>query len=190
MKRFLLTLIVASVGLTSCKDASPQWKQVDPKDIKENSVSLFADKWAIVTAGTPDNFNMMTISWGTLGHLWNKPVAFCFIRPQRYTYEFTERETTFTISFFDESYRDVLSYIGSHSGRNEDKVKASGLTPKVLSSGNITFEEARMVIECKKTYADFFREENFIDADVIGESYPQFDFHKMYVGEITNVWKK
>ncbi len=30
----------------------------------------------LVTAGTKEKFNTMTASWGGIGWLWNKPVAF------------------------------------------------------------------------------------------------------------------
>ena len=42
--------------------------------------SEFDQVWALVTAGTPDNFNTMTISWGGMGTLWGKPVATVYIR--------------------------------------------------------------------------------------------------------------
>jgi len=178
----------------SCGEQTPEapktWQQISAKEINDNSVALFADDWALITAGTSEHFNMMTASWGCVGHLWNKPVALCFVRPQRYTFEFTEREPNYTLTFFDEAYRDKLQYLGTVSGRDEDKVKGSGLTPKILPSGNISFEEARLIIECKKIYTDFFDETNFVDTTIINNVYPTKDFHKVYIGEITDVWEK
>jgi len=170
--------------------SSTDWHQISAKEIKDNSTALFADDWALITAGTPEHFNMMTASWGCTGNLWNKPVAICFVRPQRYTFEFTEREHSYTLSFFDESYRDKLQYLGTVSGRDKDKVQGSGLTPKILPSGNISFEETRLIIECKKIYADFFDEKNFVDTEIIANVYPNKDFHRVYIGEITTVWEK
>jgi flavin reductase (DIM6/NTAB) family NADH-FMN oxidoreductase RutF len=197
MKHFILlatmAIILSSCGehkLESKPESSTEWHQITAKEIAENSVALFADDWAIITAGTPEHFNMMTASWGCLGNLWAKPVALCFVRPQRYTFEFTEREGSYTLTFFDESYRDKLQYLGTVSGRDEDKVKGSGLTPKILPSGNISFEEARLIIECKKIYADFFNEANFIDTTIIPDIYSTKDFHRIYIGEITDVWEK
>ena len=193
MNRYIV-LIIMAIAFSSCvekKSETPQgWHQITAKEVSDNSVALFADDWALITAGTPEHFNMMTASWGCMGNLWNKPVALCFVRPQRYTFEFTEREPTYTLTFFDESYREQLQYLGSVSGRDEDKVKGSGLTPKVLPSGNISFEEARLIIECKKIYADFFDEQNFIDTTIINKVYPTKDFHRVYIGEITDVWEK
>jgi len=193
MKQFILLITMAMI-LNSCVEQKTEktetWHQISVKEIKDNSVTLFADDWAIITAGTPDHFNMMTASWGCIGNLWNKPVAFCFIRPQRYTFEFTEREPIYTLTFFNETYRDKLQYLGTVSGRDEEKVKGSGLTPKILPSGNISFEEARLIIECKKIYNDFFDESNFIDTSIITNVYPTKDFHRIYIGEITEVWEK
>ena len=194
MKHFILLVTAMAILSVSCMEPKPEspkgWQQIGVKEIKDNSVVLFADDWAIITAGTSEHFNMMTASWGSMGNLWNKPVAVCFVRPQRYTFEFTEREPSYTLTFFDESYREQLQYLGTVSGRNEDKVKGSGLTPKVLPSGNISFEEARLIIECKKIYADFFAEESFIDTTIVPAVYPNKDFHRVYIGEITDVWEK
>ncbi len=33
----------------------------------------FDKKWALLCAGTKDHHNAMTISWGGMGTLWNKP---------------------------------------------------------------------------------------------------------------------
>jgi len=195
MNRYIFLLVTAmAILLSSCNEQKPKspetWQQIGANEIKDNPVTLFADDWALITAGTPEKFNMMTASWGCMGNLWNKPVAVCFVRPQRYTFEFTEREPAYTLTIFDDSYREQLQYLGTVSGRDEDKVKGSGLTPKILPSGNISFEEARLIIECKKIYADFFNEEHFIDTTIAPTVYPNKDFHRVYIGEITDVWEK
>lgn len=203
MKRFLLmTAVATSMLFFGCNNSNneksekmsdsqtKEWKEISAKEIDDNSVQLFDETWAIITAGDPDDFNMMTASWGMLGNLWGKPTAICFVRPQRHTFGFTEREESFTLTFFDETYREQLQYLGTVSGRDEDKLKGSGFTKKVLPSGNISYEEARLIIECKKVYADFFEEENFLDADIAAKIYADKDFHRVYIGEITNVWEK
>ena len=100
--------------------------------------SEFDQVWALVTAGTPDNFNTMTISWGGMGTLWGRPVATVYIRTSRYTHEFVDANEYFTISFYPEEYKKVLGILGSKSGREMDKMHDSGLTPKYLDKG-ITF---------------------------------------------------
>ena len=92
---------------------------------------------------------------------------FIFIRPQRYTFQFTENEASFTICVFEETYRNMLQYCGSKSGREVDKVKKTGLLPVETDLGNIYYQQARLVIECQKIYADFIKEDGFIDPSII-----------------------
>jgi flavin reductase (DIM6/NTAB) family NADH-FMN oxidoreductase RutF len=163
---------------------------IDPKEIKENAIKLIGERWTLITAGDISSFNMMTASWGTIGFLWNKPVATIFIRPQRYTYEFTEKKDAFTLSFFQEEYRNILQFCGKTSGAQVDKAKETGLSPISTSNGNVFFEEAYLVLECKKLYTDFLKPENFIDKTLIDKNYEANDFHKIYVAEIINAWQK
>jgi flavin reductase (DIM6/NTAB) family NADH-FMN oxidoreductase RutF len=81
------------------------FKEIKPTEIKGNPIHLIGQEWMLITAGTPQHFNTMTASWGSMGELWFKPVCFCFVRPQRYTYEFMEKSDVFTLSFFDEQYK-------------------------------------------------------------------------------------
>lgn len=163
---------------------------VDPKKITDNYVHLIADDWMLVTAGDSSRFNMMTASWGGAGYLWNKPVVFVFIRPQRYTFGFMEERDTFTLSFFGEEYRQALQLCGTLSGRDTDKTARTGLTPLTGETGNIAFAEARLILECRKLYAGFMRPEAFTDQALIAKNYPAADFHKVYVAEIVKGWEK
>lgn len=166
------------------------FESLSPKEITDNIVRLIGFDWMLVTAGKPGHYNMMTASWGGMGYLWNKPVVFVFVRPQRYTFEFMEERDTFTLSFFSETYREALNVCGTFSGREVDKTAKSGLTPMETEAGNITFEEARLVLECRKLYGEFLRPEAFTDAETAVKYYPGKDFHKVYVAEIVGVWKK
>ncbi len=168
------------------EDFSP----IDVKKLTENPFYLMDDDWMLITAGSPGQFNMMTASWGTLGILWNKPVAVCFIRPQRYTRKFADDSSWFTLCFFSETYRDVLNICGSKSGRDIDKVKETGLTPIVTDNGNIIYREARLVFECRKLYHDDFRPSQFDVQSLIKRIYPTQDFHRFYIGEIISCLKK
>lgn len=131
--------------------------KIDPKQIDENVIRLIGSQWMLVTAGNPAHFNTMTASWGGLGFLWNRPVAFVFIRPQRYTFQFAEENSGLTLSFFGEEYRDALKICGSRSGRDTDKVAEAGLTPEPTPGGNVAFGEASLVLECRKLYAEMLR---------------------------------
>jgi len=174
----------------SCQQRQAEFTKIDANNIGDNVFSLFNDKWFVVTAGNGDVFNPMTISWGGMGILWGSPVATIYIRHSRYTYQFIEDGKYFTLCTFDEKYRDAAQYFGSHSGRDEDKIKKSGLTPLKTDLGNVYFEEARLVIECEKVYSDDL-DPQFIFDERSAKMYEDPDsWHKMFVGKILNVWIK
>ncbi len=123
------------------------------KDYKINPFTKFDQDWALVTAGDKKNFNSMTISWGSMGTLWHKPIITIYIRPDRYTFQFLKNQDFFTVAFFPENQREILGLMGRISGRNRDKVKESGLTPKFLNHG-VTYQEAEETFLCKKIYME------------------------------------
>lgn len=158
------------------------------KKVKENLVKLISDDWALVSAGDRDKWNTMTISWGAVGELWGKDVVFAFIRPQRYTKEFMDREDYFTVSFFDERYKDALKICGSKSGRDCDKINMAGLTPSF--DGEAVYPaEARLVIKCRKIAVQKMDNSGFID-NSIESNYRSGDYHFVYIGEIEKVLEK
>lgn len=164
------------------------FKEINPQELQSNPFKLIGKDWMLVTAGNKEKYNTMTASWGGVGVLWNKNVAFTFIRPQRYTFEFLEQGEYFTLAFFDEEYKKVLSYCGSKSGRDVDKAKETGLTP-VFDQAAPYFQQAKLVLVCKKLYGQFLTPESIIEP-VLNESYPNKDYHKMYVSEIEKVFVK
>ena len=165
------------------------FEKIDPKALDQNVFSLIGDQWMLITAGTEDKCNTMTASWGGLGVLWGKPVATVYIRPQRYTLEFVEREDTFTLCFFGEEYRKALALCGSKSGRDVDKVKECGFTV-ATAEGAPYFEEADLVLVCKKAYWQDMDPSHFLDGEIDGKWYPQKDYHRIFIGEIETVLKK
>jgi flavin reductase (DIM6/NTAB) family NADH-FMN oxidoreductase RutF len=165
------------------------FKKINVNTLSENFFKSLNDEWGLLTAGKPESFNTMTISWGTFGILWNKPVLICFVRPQRYTFEFMNKYHYYTLSFFNEEYKEALDICGKFTGRETDKMKKAGLTPYTTGIGNVIFEQSRLAFECKKIYTDDFKPENFIDQNIIKATYSKNDFHKMYIGEIVNCYK-
>ena len=156
---------------------------------KEDALNLIGKQWMLVTAGTSESFNTMTASWGGLGWLWNKPVAFVFIRPERFTHGFIEASDCMTLSFYGEEYREALKICGTMSGRDTDKVAATGLTPVELESGNMTFGEARLTLDCRKLFKTSMQEANFIDKELLEMWYGAHGgLHDVYVVEIENVY--
>lgn len=163
--------------------------EIAPNDIEKNTFTLIGNEYMLITAKKDDKVNTMTASWGGLGVMWNKNVAYIVVRPQRYTKEFVDFSDCFSLSFFNGEIKDKLAYLGTVSGRDEDKITKSGLT--TICEDNIPyFEEAKLVLFCKKLFKSEFKEDNFIDKEIINKNYPNKDFHTLYIGEITKVIKK
>jgi flavin reductase (DIM6/NTAB) family NADH-FMN oxidoreductase RutF len=156
---------------------------VDPHSVDESAFRIIGSEWMLLTAGNHDSFNSMTAAWGGFGTLWEQSVCFCFVRPVRYTYEFFEKSNVFSLCFFDEKYRSVLDFCGSHSGRSTDKVKATGITPVRGEKGTVYYDEARLVFLCEKIYYQDIIPAHFLDSS-IHKHYPKKDYHRMYVGRV------
>lgn len=147
---------------------------------------LWDRQWFLLTSGdfAQGYYNTMTISWGSLGVMWNRPFVQVVVRPTRYTYEFMERYDTFTLCAFSDKYRRALNLLGSMSGREGDKIAKAGLTP--IASTHVAapaFAEAELVIECKKIYWDDFDPAHFIDPG-IEANYSERDYHRIYFGQV------
>jgi len=156
----------------------------DPTKLTDNVFSLIGHDWMLITAGNRNGFNTMTASWGGMGVIWGRNVCFCVVRPGRHTFGFMESADRFTLSFFDDRFREALTYCGSHSGRDVDKVKETRLNP-VFDGDSIFFAEARLVLCCRKLYFQDIDPSHFIDPAFDATHYPLKDYHRMYVGEIT-----
>jgi flavin reductase (DIM6/NTAB) family NADH-FMN oxidoreductase RutF len=169
-------------------------REISVSELNFNPFDLIGKDWMLVTAGNEERgYNTMTASWGHLGSIWGhhggSATAVIYVRPQRYTKQFVDREDIFTLCFFEEAYHKALGYLGSHSGRDGDKVAHVGMTP-VFADDTTYFAEAKLVLVCRKLYMAPLVEEGFIDKDVLEDSYPQRDFHQMYVGEIVACYVK
>ncbi|MDR2948785.1 MAG: flavin reductase [Prevotella sp.] len=165
------------------------FKKINTKDFTPDSFGL-KNKWMLITAAKPDgSVNTMTASWGGFGVMWNKEVAFVVIRPQRYTREFVESSESFSLTFFNNSYKKALSHLGSTSGRDEDKIAKTGLTV-VMEDSIPYFEEAETTIFVKKLFIQRIQEDAFLDKDIIEKWYPEKDFHFLYIAEIANILTK
>ena len=167
-------------------------KEITFKELNENMISRIGSDWMLITSGDEKSFNMMTASWGGVGVLWNRPVVFAFIRPERYTREFIDARNEFTITFLGPEHRKAHSICGSKSGREIDKVAATGLTPFFTEAGNPVFEEARLTLECKVVYKSEIEEAKFLDPTVFPRWYDEKNgnAHIVYIAEILNAWEK
>ena len=200
----LLPVISLFLFLASC--TNPNDKKVNDQtsessesgvtstDLPDNVIQLIGKEWMLVTAGDERSYNTMTASWGGMGYIWERPSTFIFIRDTRYTYQFLQQHESFTLSFFNEKYRDALRICGTMSGRNTDKVKEAGLTPLETPSGLMSFEEARMIIECKKMFIQELDYANLTEpykSKIMEEAYKnELSKHQMFISEIVNIWIK
>lgn len=172
-------------------------KEIPYQQLQLNPMTMIGKDWMLITAGTEETgYNTMTAAWGHLGSIWSLPgrsgylpTAVIYVRPQRYTKEFVDREDLFTLTVFDESWKKQLGYLGTVSGRDENKIEKAGLTP-VFSDGTTWFAEAKLVLVCRKLYQADLKEENFLDPELVERNYPKRDLHTMYIGEIIKVLVK
>jgi flavin reductase (DIM6/NTAB) family NADH-FMN oxidoreductase RutF len=162
------------------------FNEIKPEEIRKNTFELIGRDWMLVTAKKDNKVNTMTASWGGLGILWNKPVSYVFIRPQRFTKEFVDDSDTFSLSFLASKYKKELSYLGSVSGRDEDKISKSNLTLE-YSDNTPYFGESNLIIVCKKLYSQDFKPECFIENEIDEKNYSNKDYHTMYISEIKKV---
>lgn len=169
-------------------------KEINVYDLNFNPMGMIGHDWMLITAGNEAaGYNTMTASWGHLGSIWgrkgrgNLPTAVIYVRPQRYTKAFVDREELFTLTVFGSERHEALAYLGSHSGRDGDKVAAAGLTPVYLD-GTTAFAEARLTLVCRKLYHAPLQEEGFVDTEILELNYPQRDLHEIYVGEIIKAY--
>lgn len=208
MKKKYLPILLSVCIMSSCSQAhSPEtsttsieetpesvsqkcWQEISPREIEGNPITLFADDWFELAAGHEGDMNLMTIAWGALGELWNRPVVTVYVSTSRYTNEFMDKNEYFTITHFPASMRKEMQYLGSVSGRDEDKVKGAGLTTEFTELGNPIFAESNLAIECRKIYSHPFdlskmpiEQRQWYEERGIG-------VHVAYVGEILHVWKK
>ncbi len=148
----------------------------------------FNKKWALVSAGTKEDYNAMTVSWGGMGTLWGKSVVTVYIKPIRYTWQYMEKNDWFTVSFYPEENRQDLQIMGSKSGRDGDKAALTGLTLKPLENA-VTFEQAEVTLVCRKIYRqDLIRDT--MPEEVVARIYTGEEPHTMYVGEVVEILRK
>lgn len=164
------------------------YEKIALKELQFNPFEQIGTEWLLITAGTVQKYNTMTASWGGIGVLWNKNVATIYIRPQRYTKEFIDQNETFSLTFFDRTYREALTFCGRNSGRDVDKAKETGLTP-IFDYAAPTFAEGNLVLICKKLYAQEIQPTYFLENSITNH-YPEKDYHTMYIGEILAAYQK
>ena len=160
-------------------------KEVKPEVFNESVFRVIGKDWLLVTAEAEGKANAMTASWGGMGIMWGKPVAYIFLRPSRYTKEFIDKSEGLTLSVFAEDRRKMMNYFGTVSGRDEDKIAKAGLTA-CHDNGRTYFDEARVTMLCRKLYAQELKQACFIDK-ACDEKWYNNDYHTMYIVEIEKI---
>lgn len=168
------------------------FKQIPPDDICQSAFKLVGENFGVATSGKEDKYNSMIVSGGGMGFMFKKPAIWLIFRRDRYTLEIIKKEHTYTISYFENKYNEQILFLGSKSGRDSNKMKDIKLSSIKTPSGNISFKEARLVIECKliqvttPSLDDFYAQEA---KDYLKEAYKEPKDYRQYVfGEIINVW--
>lgn len=171
-------------------------EKIDFETLQANAAKLIGKQWMLVTAGKlgqcGTDFNTMTASWGGLGFLWNRPVAYVFVRPNRHTDKFMKAEERFTLSFMPEDKRKELMFCGRNSGRAVDKVAETGFTPFATEEGSVAFEGAELVLCCRKMYMQSMEAASFMDYSEVSPQWYAEDnpLHELYIAEIEACWVK
>ena len=160
------------------------FREIKVKEIEENFIKNIADEWMLISAGNEDGYNMMTASWGFVGEMWGNDTVIAAVRPQRYTMEFIDKNDYFTLSFYGDK-KDIHKVCGSLSGRDVNKTEMTGLTP-VFADNTVYFDEARLVLVCKKQYVAPLAESGFLDKEILDKWY-NGDLHNMIFGKIEKV---
>lgn len=165
------------------------FKEIAPKDLEKNPFQMIGSDWMLLTSKAGDQVNTMTASWGGVGIMWGKPVAYLVIRSSRFTKELIDKSQTLSISFLGKEHKKTLGYLGSVSGREEDKIKKSGLS--VVYENDIPyFQEANTVMLCRNLFTQELTLDHLLEQDFIQKWYSDHDLHSLYIVEIEKVLTK
>lgn len=162
-------------------------KEINLEDLILCPTDIWLKKWFLLTAGNKENYNMMTVAWGSIGGMWQKPIIQVVAKPCRYTFKFLEKYKTFSLSSFPQEYKDDLWYLGTNTGESQNKIEGTKLTPQQSKQIETpAYKEANLVFECSIIYYQDLNRENFLDEN-IERFYPENYYHRIYFGQILQV---
>ncbi len=163
--------------------------RLDPLRFDQSPFRVIDRDWLIVTTEAAGRANAMTASWGGMGILWNKPVLYLVIRPQRFTRELLDQNGRFSVAVLDESRRQEMRYLGTASGRDEDKLARASL-PIAHEDGIPYLTDARALFLCRALYRQPMGGQFFLDPALDKACYPGKDYHILYVCEVEGLYVK
>ncbi len=161
---------------------------VDPKEFAPSLLPAFGRENALLAAGDKSGCNAMTIGWCQAGRLWSLPVCTVYVRPERYTYQFMEKNAMFTVSVLPESAREAMAVFGTKSGRDLDKIKACGLTVRYGAGDAPFFEEAEKVLVCRTLFVQDMAPECVRDDRILAHYGAKGGWHRIYTGEVLEAY--
>lgn len=165
------------------------FQKLNLDELEINPFKMIGKDWMLVTSGNEEKVNTMTASWGGVGVMWGKNVVYVFIRESRYTKEFIDREGTFSLSFPNESYRKEMKFLGTVSGRDEDKIGEAGVHVGYME-GIPYIDEGNMIMTCRVMSKTFIDKKDYIDESIDSTWYANGDYHAMYIAEITGIYAR
>ncbi len=186
--------VIAETPLEDIKDKAfdELFISIEPTEITDNVFKLVGEDYTVITGGKAGNYNSMTASFGGWGQLFDYATTWCFLRANRYTLEYIKEKKTYTMSYFADQYKHQVLYFGSQTGRGTDKMKNSTLTAVETPLGNMTYKEARLILECEVIEITTVNPKDFYSErgkQFVEEAYEEsLDYHKLVFGKITNVW--
>lgn len=162
-----------------------EYRELPVEALQFSPFTQISKDWMLITAEKEGKVNTMTAGWGGLGTMWRQPSAFIVVRQSRFTKEFLDASDHFSLTFFEDQYKEALAYLGKVSGRDEDKIAKTGLT--VEKDQTPYFKEGNLVLICKKHYSTFLGPEGFTTPELDAQWYADQDYHTLYIGEVEKV---
>ncbi len=164
------------------------FREIKPEQIPGNVIDEVCNKWMLLSAGTKEDFNFMTVNWGMMGEMWFQPAVTVYVRDSRHTLGYMDSSKTFALTSLKPGHQNALNIAGSKSGRDIDKVKETGLTPVELD-GAVSFEEAAYTIICETMYKGALDVNQIVDEEAKAKAYPEpIDAHQMFIGKIVKAY--
>lgn len=159
------------------------------KELTYNQMSKDAleqlQKGAFLTVRHKDEVNTMTIAWGNIGYVWNRPIFSVMVRPSRHTYKLMDGGKDFTVSIpIYEDMKKAINYCGNISGKDTDKIKDLGLT--LLDGQEVAspiIGDCSLHYECKIVARQELKPES-LSSDITTKAYNKGNYHTVFYGEI------
>jgi len=151
----------------------------------EEMMKWFTTSGGFLTVRDGDRINTMTVAWGFIGYLWNKPCFVTLVRPQRHTQRLLENADSFTVSVPFGTMREELRICGTKSGADIDKGASVSFIPaKNVASPVVDGCDA--YYECRINYVDRF--DGAMIPESVRNAFYADDYHYVYIGEIVEAY--